>query len=143
MEKTQVLVVDDEQDFATALVERMQNRGLAAECVFSGEDAVERVKSHHFDAVVLDLAMPGMDGIETLKAMLSVNADLQIIILTGRATVSAGVEAVKKGAFEFLEKPVKLGELVTKIDKARARASALTETKMNDMIDEIMKRRGW
>jgi DNA-binding NtrC family response regulator len=143
MVKAHVLIVDDEQDFATALAERMRNRGLEADTVFSGEDAIEQVKSRSYDAVVLDLAMPGMDGIQTLKRMLSINADLQVIILTGRATVSTGVTAVKEGAFEFLEKPVRLDDLVDKIDQARSRSSALTDAKMNDMIDEIMKRRGW
>jgi len=143
MKKTRVLIVDDEQDFATALVERMQTRDLEAQAVFSGDEAVELVKAHHFDAVVLDLSMPGMDGIQTLKGMLAINADLQVIILTGHASVSSGVEAVKQGAFEFLEKPVKLDELVGKIDEAKSRSSSLSETKMNDMIDEIVKRRGW
>ncbi len=143
MKKTRVLIVDDEQDFATALVERMQTRDLEAQAVFSGDEAVELVKAHHFDAVVLDLSMPGMDGIQTLKGMLAINADLQVIILTGHASVSSGVEAVKQGAFEFLEKPVKLDELVGKIDEAKSLGSSLSDTKMNDMIDEIVKRRGW
>ena len=143
MAKTHVLVVDDEQDFASALAERMRTRGLDADTAFSGEDAIELIKTRTYDAVVLDLAMPGMDGIATLKAMLALNADLQVIILTGQATVSAGVEALKQGAFEFVEKPVKLDDLVGKIDQASSRSSELTESSMNDMIDQILKRRGW
>jgi DNA-binding NtrC family response regulator len=143
MAKTHVLVVDDEQDFASALAERMRTRGLDADTAFSGEDAIALVKAHSYDAVVLDLAMPGMDGIATLKAMLSYNPDLQVIILTGQATVSAGVEALKQGAFEFVEKPIKLDDLVGKIDQASSRSSELTESSMNDMIDQILKRRGW
>ncbi|MFH1686299.1 MAG: response regulator [bacterium] len=143
MDKTRVLIVDDEEDFAKSLAERMENRGFATEIVLNGEEGVERVKSRHFDAVVLDMAMPGMDGIETLKAMLAINATLQVIVLTGHATVSAGVTAVKEGAFEFLEKPVKLDALVVKIGQAKSLSSALSEAKMTDMIDEIMKRRGW
>jgi DNA-binding NtrC family response regulator len=143
MMKTRVLIVDDEQDFAQSLAERMENRGIEAVVVFSGEEAVVKVKEDGFDAVVLDMAMPGMDGMATLKAMLGINADLQVIVLTGHATVSTGVQAVKDGAFEFLEKPVKLETLVGKIDQAKSRTSALSEAKMNDMIDEIVKRRGW
>lgn len=143
MEKTRVLIVDDEQEFARSLAERMENRGLETETVFSGEEAVERIKSQPFDAVVLDMAMPGMDGIETLKAMLAINADLQVIILTGHATISAGVTAVKEGAFEFLEKPVKIEALVGKIDQAKERSSALSDAKITDMIDQIVKRHGW
>jgi len=143
MRNTRVLIVDDEQEFAKSLAERMETRGLVTDTVFSGEEAIEHVKAHHFDAVVLDMAMPGMDGIETMKAMLAINADLQVIVLTGHATVSTGVTAVKEGAFEFLEKPVKLETLVGKIDQAKSRSSALSEAHMVDMIDEIIKRRGW
>jgi len=143
MPKTRVLIVDDEEEFATTLAERMQNRGLDAQAVFSGETALEQVKSQPYDAIVLDLAMPGMDGIQTLKEMLAVKPDLQVIVLTGRATVAKGVEAVKEGAFEFLEKPVRFDVLVGKIDTASARSSALSDARMSEMIDEIVKRRGW
>ncbi|HOP06556.1 MAG TPA: response regulator [candidate division Zixibacteria bacterium] len=143
MVKTRVLIVDDEEDFASALAERMRTRGLEADCVFSGDDALKAVKEKVYDSVVLDLAMPGMDGMATLRAMLQINADLQVIILTGQATVAKSVEAVKEGAFEFLEKPIKLDDLVGKIDQARTRTIELTENKMNDMIDELIKRRGW
>jgi len=143
MDATRVLIVDDEEDFANALSERMRNRGLEADTAFNGPDAIKLVKSHSYDAIVLDLAMPGMDGIETLKRMLAVNANLQVIILTGQATVSKGVEAVKEGAFEFLEKPVRLDELVGKIGQAKSVGTALTESRINDMIDEIVKRKGW
>ena len=143
MDATRVLIVDDEEDFANALSERMRNRGLEADTAFNGPDAIKLVKSHSYDAIVLDLAMPGMDGIETLKRMLAVNANLQVIILTGQATVSKGVEAVKEGAFEFLEKPVRLDELVGKIGQAKSVCTALTESRINDMIDEIVKRKGW
>lgn len=143
MDATRVLIVDDEEDFANALSERMRNRGLEADTAFNGPDAIKLVKSHRYDAIVLDLAMPGMDGIETLKRMLAVNANLQVIILTGQATVSKGVEAVKEGAFEFLEKPVRLDELVGKIGQAKSVGTALTESRINDMIDEIVKRKGW
>ena len=143
MDATRVLIVDDEEDFANALSERMRNRGLEADTAFNGPDAIKLVKSHSYDAIVLDLAMPGMDGIETLKRMLAVNANLQVIILTGQATVSKGVEAVKEGAFEVLEKPVRLDELVGKIGQAKSVGTALTESRINDMIDEIVKRKGW
>jgi len=143
MDMTRVLIVDDEEEFARALAERMQSRGIEADTVFNGGEALEAVKSKPYDAIILDLGMPGMDGIETLKGMLATNADLQIIILTGQATVSKGVEAVKEGAFEFLEKPVRLEALVEKIDQAKSRGTILTQARMNDMIDEIMKRKGW
>ena len=143
MEKTRVLIVDDERDFAGALAERMQKRGLEVDTAFSGPEALKFVASRTYHAVVLDLAMPGMDGIETLQRMLSLNADLQVILLTGRATVDKGIEAMKSGAFEFLEKPVKIDTLVAKIDDAKSRKTALTELRIDDMIDEIVKHKGW
>jgi DNA-binding NtrC family response regulator len=143
MPNTRVLIVDDEEDFATALAERMTNRGLQADVAFNGESALEFVESKPYDAVVLDLAMPGMDGIETLKRMLAHNPDLQVIILTGKATVKQGVEAVREGAFEFLEKPVRIDMLVDKINVAKSKKAMLSEERLNDMINEIMKRRGW
>jgi DNA-binding NtrC family response regulator len=143
MAKTRVLIVDDEQEFAKTLAERMNTRGLQAEAVFSGDDALKAVKSSGFDVVVLDLAMPGMDGLETLKKMLEINPDLQVIMLTGQATVGKGVEAVKEGAFEFLEKPIRMEALVERIDKAKSKSTEISESRMNDMIDEIVKRKGW
>lgn len=143
MENTKVLIVDDEIDFVDALAERMRNRGLVVDTAFSGQEALEFVTSKTYHAIVLDLAMPGMDGIETLKRMLSLNADLQVILLTGRATVDKGIEAMRSGAFEFLEKPVNIDTLITRIGDAKSRKTALTETKMDDMIEKIVKRKGW
>ncbi|MFH1372335.1 MAG: response regulator [bacterium] len=143
MENTKVLIVDDEIDFVDTLAERMRNRGLVVDTAFSGQEALEFVTSKAYHAIVLDLAMPGMDGIETLKRMLSLNADLQVILLTGRATVDKGIEAMRSGAFEFLEKPVKIDTLITRIDDAKSRKTALTEAKMDDMVEKIVKRKGW
>lgn len=143
MPRTVVLIVDDEEEFATTLAKRMATRGLEADVAFSGDEALKQVEAKKYDAVLLDLAMPGMDGIETLKGMLNINPDLQIIMLTGAATVSKGVEAVKLGAFEFLEKPVKLEALVDTIAQARDKSDELSELKVDEMIDEILKRRSW
>ena len=143
MADTRVLIVDDEEDFANALAERMINRGLAVDIVGNGEAAIESVGQTSYDAIVLDLIMPGLDGIETLKQMLQIKPNLQIILLTGRGTIEKGIEAVRSGAFEFLEKPVKFDSLLKKIDKAKSKKAALTEEKTNELINEILKRKGW
>jgi len=143
MADTKILIVDDEEEFASTLAERMNNRGLKADTVTSGEEALQSIADVSYDAIVLDLAMPGMDGIETLKRMLSLRPELQIILLTGRGTIQKGIEAVKSGAFEFLEKPVKFDTLLSKIDEAKSRKMTLTAEKTNDMIDELLKRKGW
>jgi DNA-binding NtrC family response regulator len=142
MAELRVLIVDDEEDFAATLAERMNGRGLIAETVSSGEEALIAVSRAVYDAVVLDLAMPGMDGIETLKRMLAIKPQLQVILLTGRGTIEKGIESIRSGAFEFLEKPIKFDTLLSKVNEAKSRAMALTEEKTKDMIEEMLRRWG-
>jgi DNA-binding NtrC family response regulator len=142
MPETRVLIIDDEEEFANTLAERMRTRGLIADTVNSGEEAVKSAANALYDVAVLDLAMPGMDGIETLRRLLSIRPELQVILLTGHGTVGKSVEAVKSGAFEFLEKPVKFDDLLSKISEAKSRKSALAEEKMDDMVEEILRRYG-
>jgi DNA-binding NtrC family response regulator len=143
MGKVRVLLVDDEEDFTTALSERMEERGLDVDVSDNGPEAIEKVRGKGFDAVVLDLAMPGMDGIETLKRLLGQNPDLQVILLTGRATVRDGVNAMSAGAMEFLEKPVDLELLMTKIREAQANRVLLTEKRAEEAITDILQKKGW
>ena len=143
MAEATVLLVDDEVDFSEALAERMRQRGLEVDTVENGMKALEQIKQKAYDAVLLDLAMPGMDGIETLKRMLELKPDLQVILLTGKATVEKGVEAVKLGAFEFLEKPAKIETLMDRIQTAQARSVELSESRVEDMISDILKKKGW
>ena len=143
MDGAKVLLVDDEVEFTEVLAERMQARGLSVVVAASGPEAIEKARETVFDAVILDLAMPGMDGIETLKRLLALNPDLQVILLTGRATVQKGIEAVKSGAVEFLEKPAKLEVLLEKIEKAKTDRFLLTQKRMTEDINEILKSKGW
>ena len=103
MIRHKVLLIDDEEDFTSALAERLEIRGMGVETASSGEEALEKVTVTDFDAVLLDLAMPGWDGIETLKRLKKVKPDLQVVLLTGRATVGKGVEAMKHGAKQLLK----------------------------------------
>lgn len=143
MAKVRVLLVDDEEDFTATLSERMEERGLDVEISDNGPDAIEKVRGKGFDAVVLDLAMPGMDGIETLKRLLGANPDLQVILLTGRATVRKGVEAMSAGALEFLEKPVDLELLLEKIKEAQTNRVLLLEKRAEETITDILRKKGW
>lgn len=143
MAQTKVLIVDDEKDFADALAERMRSRNLEVDIVEDGLKAIKFVTDKSYDAIVLDLVMPGMDGIETLKQIISIKPGLQVILLTGRGSVEKGVEAIKSGAFEFLEKPVNFENLLDKISRAKSKKDALTEEHTSDMINEILKRKGW
>jgi DNA-binding NtrC family response regulator len=143
MASEKVLLVDDDAEFTEALAERMATRGLKVDTVNSGQSAIDKAKEASYDAIVLDLAMPGMDGLETLKALLKRQPDLQIILLTGHATVEKGVEAVKLGAVDFLEKPANLQELMEKIKKARNQKMLLVENKIEDEITKILREKGW
>lgn len=143
MAKATVLLVDDEEDFTAILAERMEERGLEVDVSSSGQDAIRQVEDKAYDAVVLDLAMPGMNGIETLKKLLAKKPDLQVILLTGRATVRDGVEAMASGAVEFLEKPADLDTLLKHIEKASVDRVLLTEKRVEKTITEILRKKGW
>lgn len=138
-----VLLVDDEVEFVETLAERMRARGLDVEYATNGKDAIECAKTKTFDAVVLDLAMPGMSGIDTLKFLLEDHPDLQIMLLTGQATIGDAVEATRLGAVDVFEKPTDIETLIEKIREARAARLALEEKHALDEIDRIMSSKGW
>lgn len=143
MDKDRILLVDDEAEFVRALAKRLTARGLNVEISGDGESAVEKVKQSDFDVIVLDLAMPGIDGLETLKRLREVNPDLQVILLSGHGTIKSGVEAMKEGATDFLEKPAEFPELLAKIREASARRMVLVEKRREEQVADIMRERGW
>ena len=143
MEKNRVLLVDDEEEFVRALAKRLRTRGLEVEITGDGESAVEKVKQNGFDVVVLDLAMPGIDGLETLKRLREVNEDLQVVLLTGHGSIRSGVEAIKGGAVDFLEKPAEFSELLAKIKEASAQHTLLIEKRRAERVNDILRGRGW
>jgi two-component system response regulator RegA len=110
-----VLVVDDEVDYATALAARLRRRGFDADIAFSGTDAIARVRAGPPDVVLLDLKMPGMDGLATLRALHRIAPRLRIIVLTGHGTVASGIEGMQIGAEDFLLKPVDIDVLCVAI----------------------------
>lgn len=143
MTPEKILLVDDEREFIEALSERLEARGVRVETAGSGPEAIEKVKAGKFDAIILDLAMPGMDGIETLRVMQAGNHDLQVILLTGHATVEKSVEAMKLGAMDFLEKPVQIADLMAKIQEAKSIRDSASEQKTKKIIDDILRTKGW
>ena len=138
-----VLLIDDEQQFLKVLEERLETRGLKVNTATSGEDALTLVDDRNFDAIVLDLAMPGIDGIETLRLLKEKNPDLEIIMLTGHATVQKGIEAMKLGAEDFLEKPVDLSILLERISEAKNKRILILEKKSQEAIKKIIKSKAW
>ncbi len=138
-----VLLVDDEEEFTHTLKERLETRGLQVQAVNSGKDAINLVRDKTFDAIVLDLAMPGLDGIDTLKLLKEINPDLQIILLTGQATIQKSVEAMRHGAVDLMEKPADIKELLAKIEEASSKKALLYEKNLEDQIKNIISKKPW
>ncbi len=138
-----VLIVDDEVDFSGVIAERLRGRGFDVDTAESGAEALDKVKGKSYDAVVLDLAMPEMDGIETLARLLEIDKNLQVIMLTGRATVQKGVEAIKMGAADFLEKPADITDLIGKVTAAQEKRMAIFQTDLEKKMSNLMKKKGW
>ena len=138
-----ILLVDDEKEFIDTLAERMHTRGMDVETTTSAKTALELVEKENFDAVVLDLQMPDMDGLEALKILKEKKPDIQVILLTGHATVEKGIEAMKLGALDLVEKPAELSVLTEKIQKAQAKKMILVEKKSEEKIKKIMMTKSW
>jgi len=138
-----VLLVDDEEQFLETLAERMRARGMEVTTATSAAEALKKVAEESFDAVILDLLMPQIDGIETLGILKKKNPDIQVILLTGHATVEKGVEAMKLGATDFLEKPASVEVLTDKIKKASAKRMVLVEKHTEEKIKEILREKAW
>ncbi len=138
-----VLLVDDEKEFTHVLSERLQKRDLEVESVHSGKEALARVEEESFDAIILDLVMPQMDGIETLKKLRVSHPELNVILLTGHADLKSGIEAMKLGAADFLEKPAEIGKLMEKIKEASTQKAILVQKEMEEKITNILQTKGW
>ena len=137
-----VLLVDDEKEFLEIMSERMKARGMEVTTAESADQAMSIIEKESFDAIIMDFQMPGMDGMEALKAIKNKKPELQIILLTGYATVEKTVEAMKIGATDFLEKPADFEALAEKIKKAKADKMLIVEKQTEEKIKDILKRFG-
>lgn len=138
-----ILLVDDEKDFLSIMSERMQARGMKVSTAASAWEAIQMAETESFDAIILDLQMPEMDGLEALKVLKAKKPELQIILLTGHATVERGIEAMKLGAMDLMEKPADLKTLTEKIKKAQAKKMILVEKRTEEKIKNIIGGMGW
>lgn len=143
MATARVLLIDDEEAFATVVAERLRARGPAIDIAFSGEEGIRLAAAHTYDAILLDLAMPGLDGLATMKLLLEHDRTLQIIILTGHGSIDAGVAAIKQGAVDFVEKPADIDELMSKLGDAQQKRLELFERDVSKKMDELLRKRGW
>jgi len=116
--KIKVLLVDDEKDFAETLANRLEARNLSATTAANGDEAISVLKAHDVDVVILDMVMPGRNGIEVLQEIKQLRPLVQVILLTGHATVASAIEGMTKGAFYYLMKPAEMKTLLQKIAHA-------------------------
>jgi len=136
--KIRVLIVDDEEEFVQSLSERLTIRDFDVTTSLSGEDALKKLKGYNFDLVILDVAMPGMDGVEVLREIKRIKPLTEVIMLTGHATVEAAIEGMKLGALDFFMKPCEIEELVAKINKAYEKKAEHEERIRAAKVSEII-----
>ena len=135
-EQPTVLFVDDEEDYLTTLLKRMRKRNIDASGVGSGEDALTHLAKQPADVVVLDVRMPGMSGIETLRKIKERAPLTEVIMLTGHASLEVAREGMELGAFDYLMKPVGIDELLYKLEDAYKKKT-IQEAKI-DALDAML-----
>ncbi len=118
MDEYRVLFIDDEEELVSALVERLEYRGVDAEYVLNGSDAMKKMAETKFDVVVLDLKLPGMSGAEVLTRIRRDYPGTPVLMITGHGSLEEGVEEKPPGAYDYLAKPIELEELMAKMKEA-------------------------
>ncbi len=143
MNRTFVMLVDDELAFVDTMTRRLSKRGLEILQAYSGSEALESLaKNPKVDVVVLDVKMPGMDGIETLREIKKAYPLVEVIMLTGHATVETAIEGMRLGAFDYLMKPCDIEELVAKVQEAKEKKARHEDKIMEAKAKSIALRRG-
>ena len=137
-----VLLVDDEVPFVETMTKRLSKRELMVLPAYSGREALEKLEKNGVDVVILDVKMPGMDGIETLREIKRTHPLVEVIMLTGHATVETAVEGMRLGAFDYLMKPCEIEELLAKVDEAKEKKSKHEQKIIDARMKEITLRRG-
>lgn len=136
MDAFRVLLVDDESEFLETLVKRLTKRKLSVIGVTSGEEAIRVLKDTPIDIVVLDVKMPGMGGLETLREIKKGNPLVEVIMLTGHANMEVAIEGMELGAFDYLMKPMDIDELLYKLQDAY-RKKLLQEQRIKLVVEEV------
>jgi len=137
-----VLLVDDEQGFVETMIKRLNKRDLDIVPAYNGQEALDRLeKDSQIEVVILDIKMPVMDGMEALAKIKAKHPLVEVIMLTGHATVESGIEGMKMGAFDYLMKPCDTDELVVKVEEAAGRKRKQEEKIMEARLRNITQRR--
>ena len=141
--KIKLLLVDDEKDFVESLAERLQLKDFNVSTALNGTEALDLIKEHEYDVIVLDVKMPGKDGIETLKEIKNLKQLPQVIMLTGHATVETAIQGMIVGAYVYRMKPTVTEDLIVLINKAFKIVEEQKERIRRAEIENIVKKRGW
>jgi DNA-binding NtrC family response regulator len=142
MAVAKILLVDDEVPFVETMVKRLTRRGMDVVPAYNGPEALEKLKEHSsVEVVILDVKMPGMDGIEALGEIKKAHPLVEVIMLTGHATVESAIEGMKKGAFDYLMKPCNIDLLVSKVTESAAKKRHQEEKIIEAQMREIATRR--
>ena len=125
-----ILIIDDERAIRNVLKDILNNEGYTTDEATDGEEGLKKFKLANFDLVLCDIKMPKIDGIEFLQKAKEINADVPIIIISGHGNIETAVDAVKKGAFDYISKPPDLNRLLITIRNAMDKNSLVKETKV-------------
>ncbi len=141
--KIRVLLVDDEEQFVEVLSQRLVTRDFEVLTALSGDEALAILEKTDIDVVILDVMMPGRDGISTLKEVKIIKPLTEVVMLTGNTTVDTAITGMKLGAFDYLLKPTDTAILIEKLDKAFQRKKEHEDRIKNAEVDRIIKTRGY
>ena len=139
---TRVLLVDDEKDFVEMLGLRLEEAGENVSAAHSGRECLQVLEKKEIDVVILDILMPGMDGIATLKEIKRRFPLVEVIMLTGHGTTESAVKGLKLGAFDYLLKPAHFGELTAKLESARKRKDEQAERIRKAEVKLLLRKSG-
>jgi len=136
---SKILLVDDEVVFTQNMAKLLANRGYIVTAVNSGDAAIQALEEKDFDVVVLDLKMPGMDGITTLKEIKKLGLLTETLILTGHGSIDTALEAIKLGAYDYLTKPCEIDELVGKLQGAWETKDEAVKKDIEEKIQKVVE----
>lgn len=139
MKGSRILLVDDEVVFTRNMSKLLNARGYRVTPVNSGDAAIQALDKEDFEVVVLDLKMPGMDGITTLKEIKKLGLFTETLILTGHGAIDTALEAIKLGAYDYLTKPCEIDDLVAKIEGAWGKRDDAVKKDIQDKIQKVVE----
>ena len=124
-----ILIIDDERSIRNSLKEILDDEGYDVEVAENGQQGVEMVEKEKYDVIFCDIKMPVMDGVETLAKLTAMGIDSAVVMISGHADVATAVDCIKKGAFDFIEKPLDLNRILITIKNAKDKVHLVKETK--------------